>query len=237
MIVKDFLRGPTFLFVISMVLPGCFKSYKLVPSESSQGKELTDKREVVKKNLRTVRVYNQWSTEAIFDVLWLSEQARRAYVDLYSTRRGKSGVQRKDLLDKELNELQNKIVFYVLADVRAKQNKSLSETNPSWTFFLEAGGTKIPSSSIQEVELSPEAKALFGDRSRNPKFKIPYRVEFPASSVREDVLKKPFKMIISSVSRQCELGWNGGHPVKVKTIGKKRDEKGRLIKDEDYYWI
>ena len=53
-------------FVLSigsaLIFSGCLKTYKLVPSESSQGKELAEQDNVMRKNLRSVKVYDQWET-------------------------------------------------------------------------------------------------------------------------------------------------------------------------------
>lgn len=235
--IKRLLGG--FLFLL--LAPACIKTYKLAPSESSQGKEHKDNREVVKENVRTARVYDQWETRATFDVLWLSDRAREAYVDSHCLRRGKDEHARDTMLQRQLEENQHWISFYVLADVRDPFHPSLSDTNAAWTMYLDVGGQdKVLPSSIKEVELDPEIVELFGFRFSKPKFKTPYLVKFPAKDVGGSPYvdaSKPFKMIISSVNRQCELGWQGGQPVFVKTLQKVCSKKGKLIKDEDYYWL
>jgi len=228
------------LLIIS--LPSCMKTYKLAPSESPQGKEYKDQRSVVDENLRSVKVYDQWETEAMFDVLWVSDSTTKSYVDRYCERRGKSMVEHDDMLQEELAKNREDMKFYVLADVRDKFNPSLSDPNAAWTMYLElADGRKIAASKVKEVELSPEILEIFGHRFRKPKFKTPYEATFSAGSLNN---RDQFKMIISSTSRRCELGWLGGHPVCVKKIEdtcckdpNKVNKKRKLIKDEDYYWI
>ncbi|MBU1008200.1 hypothetical protein KKA53_03930 [Candidatus Dependentiae bacterium] len=228
-----------------LLLSSCTKAYKLVPSESSQGKEHGDGRDldVVKENLRSVRVYDEWETSAMFDVLWMSDHTRRSYVDQYCARRGKSAADKESMVGGELDKNRETISFYILADVRDPFHPELDDKNAAWTIYLDAYGKKIMPSSIKKIgieELAPELLTLFGHKYRRPKFKKPYLVEFPIKDLQESIqTKKPFMMVLSSVARQCEIGWQGGHPVLVKEIKNvSSKQKGRKrVKDEDYYWL
>lgn len=215
-----------------IVLPACVKTYKLAPSESPQGKEHKDQREVVKNNLRSARVYNQWETEALFDVLWMSPQTQEAYTKTYCMRRGKSVDAQQDMFNKEVAKANDKQTFYVLADIRDQFKPDLSTKDPAWTMYLTLhNGQRVGPKTIKEQELAPEIYEIFGHRFSKPKYKTAYEVTFPACD-----LTGPFKMTISSTTRQCELGWKGAHPVSVK---KKTEctKKRKPIKDEDYYWL
>lgn len=222
-----------------LLLPACMKSYKLVPSESSQGKKHKDKREVVKENLRSVRVYDEWETSAMFDVLWMSDATRRAYADLYCMRRGKGQADKDVMVGQELNKNRESVSFYVLADVRDPFHPELDEEHAAWKMYLEADGVKIVPKSVKSIDvekMAPEILTLFGHKYRRPKFKKPYLVTFSNKDLQESIqTEKPFTMVISSVTRQCVLGWQGGHPVFVKEIKKIKSRK--TIKDEDYYWL
>jgi hypothetical protein len=214
--------------IITMtLLPSCIKTYKLVPSESTQGKEHPDKRKVIKDNMRSVRVYDQWQTDAMFDVLWMSEQTQHAHAELYHVRRGTPmKVTKKEGVE-----------FYILADVRDQFHPELDDDDASWTMYLEVDGTKITPSKIEKAQLDPEILSLFGHRFPRQKFKKPYRVTFPAGEMKYTLAeKKPFTMVISSVLRQCTLGWNGAHPVCVKAESCAKNKR-KLAKDEDYYWL
>jgi len=221
-------------------MSACVKTYKLAPSETPQGKEHKDKREVVKENLRSVRVYDEWQTSAMFDVLWMSDQTRCAYADLYSIRRGFDAAAREQKIQEELAKNNETITFYILADVRDPFHPDLGDDTPAWTIHLDVHGNKVLPQNVDDAEngeeLEPEILTLFGHRYRKPKFKKPYIVKFSVGTIKSHIdAKKPFKMIISSVTRQCELGWNGVHHVCVKEI--KTVKKRRLPKDEDYYWL
>jgi hypothetical protein len=224
--------------LLVVCLPSCIRTYKLVPSESPQGSKYKDQREVVKDNLRSVKVYNEWETAAAFDVLWMSEQTQRAYVDSFCMRRGKDTAGHDLMLQTQLAKNESEISFYVLADVRDKFHPSLKDKNASWTMYLELAKSKILPTKIEEVELDPEILALFGHRYAKPKFKIPYLVTFAAKDLDGKAYitpATPFKMVISSVARLCVLGWQGDEQVLVKEVD--NTSQGAVIKDEDYYWI
>lgn len=223
-----------FPFLALLVLSSCVKTYKLVPSESFQGDTKKKHKKVVDDNLRSVKIYDEWQTDAMFDVLWLSDETRKTYVNTYCSRRGEDSKAQSELLQKELDQNKNTISFYVLADVRDKFHPTLTDKTPAWTMYLDIDGKKVVPKKITEVELEPEILSMVVGCYAKPKYKTPYLVEFDKGSV---TLNKPFKMVLSSVSRKCELGWNGGHPVLVKIIGGKGVKKGRLKNNEDWYWL
>ena len=214
----------------TMFFSACVKTYKLVPSESSQGKEHEDKREVIASNLRSVRVYDQWQTRAMFDVLWMSESVRSACADIAALRRGGSSKKVEE------SKGESEEYFYILADIRDQFHPELDDKEASWTIYLQTKNGEITPKDITKVKLSPEVLSLFGHRFPRPKFKESYKVTFPADALKFAVERsEPFKMIMGSVSRSCELGWQGAHKTCVKKVS--RSKKGKLIKDEDYYWL
>jgi len=130
-----------FCVVTTMVVltAGCIKTYKLVPSETSQGIEREKNEEVAKNNVRSAKIYNQWETLAQFDAIWLSEQTRDAYVDLYSARRGKDADARESMSAREREASKKTISIYVLADVRDQFHPALTDSDAAWTMYLDVG--------------------------------------------------------------------------------------------------
>ncbi len=226
--------------LLIIFLAGCLKTFKMTP-ESYQGKEYKEKEAIVEANLRSVKVYDEWETEAMFDILWLSNMTKRAIADVHCSKYGKSETEKREVVQKELAKNREKISFYILADIRSKFSSSLSDKNSQWSVFLELSDKRLirPSADIKEVELDPEVLLFFEHRYSSPKFKTPYLVTFDAKDSSGDmyISSRPFKMIISSVERRCEVGWQGGNPVLVKHVGKRTKKKGRLRKDEDWYWL
>jgi hypothetical protein len=223
-----------FSFLSLLVLSSCLRTYKLVPTESYQGEDKKKNEKVVNNNLRSVKIYDEWETDAMFDVLWLSDSSRRTYVDSYCAKTGKGGQDREQIMREELSKNSEKISFYILADIRDKFHPSLSDKTPAWSIHLDISGKKIFPSHIEEATIEPEYLAMLGCCYTKPKFKIPYLVEFDSQDTIEG---KPYKMVLSSVAKRCELGWNGAHPPLVKVIGGKGPTKGRIKGHENWYWL
>lgn len=207
---------------------GCIPYHKVVKSEFPQAADKKDQRVCVNNYLRTVPVYDQFKTLAIFDALWLSDEMRTAFVDLYGMRRGKDQAGREALLKRQLEENQHWVSFYLLADVRNKTHLSLHDKNAYWTVVLVTEkGVRIEPISVNEVELEPEYESLFAHRLNA--FKTPYLVKFPASDLNGEryfTKGQRITLVISSPEKEVVMTWD-------KCDYKKQHE---LLKDEDLYW-
>ena len=220
------------LLISSMILfSGCIKYYKLSKTETPQGKDHPDHREVVFDNVRSQTVNEQFETLAKFDALRLSDEVRKTYVEINAEKRGRDEQSKQALLRRQLEENKHWISFYVLADVRDKTHISLTDKNSLWSLYLKFGdGQKVTPISVKEIDLEPEYQFLFGHRFTH--FKRSYEVKFPAVDLTGKAYSQEntdFKLVISSPSKECELTWGDG-------VGLYREGK-RKYKDEDYYWI
>lgn len=219
----------SFAILSFILLPGCVKYYDLSKTEFPQGEKQSDERKVVADNLRTTAIYNQFETKAIFDVLWLSDETRTAFVDINCRKNGKDEQAKNALLRRQLEENKHWITFCVLADVRDKTHLSLTDKDPYWSLYLKLpNGENVRPISIKEVELEPEYQFLFGDRFNA--FKRVYMVKFPATNLNgvsylQDVNK--FQMALGSPAKEKELEWD--------LIDKK--SKKKVWNHDDYYWI
>ena len=167
-------------FLISYVLffPACIKYYKIAKEETNQGTNLPDHHKTVFDNERDVTVYDQFETDAIFNTLRLSDDIRKAYVDMNCLRRGKDEQAKQALLRRQLEENKHWLTFYVLADIRDKHSVSLTDKNSLWSTYLElSDGQKVNPISIKGIEFEPEYQAMFAYRFNL--FKRCYEVKFP----------------------------------------------------------
>ncbi len=248
-----------FTILILVLFSSCIKYYKLSKTEFPQGTDLDDRRKVSHNNLRTLTINDQFSTEAIFDFLWLSDKTRTAYVDMNCKKRGRDDQSRIALLRRQLEENKHWITFYVLADVRDKADGSLTDKNSFWSLYLateemipqkrltekEKNKTKkkkiktkevktrevnkVMPISIKEIDIESEYRFLFG-----PKFDFfsrAYEVKFPATDLSGKLyIKKEegFKLVVSSPGKKSEVWFNKKE---------KEEEKGKILKNEDYYWF
>lgn len=217
------------LISLMFLVPSCIKYHKILKKEFNQGQDHNDNREVAHNYIRSATVYDQFETRGIFNALWMADDVRAAYADVYCDKRGRSSEGKDALLKRLLEENKHWITFYMLADIRDRVHSSLSEKTPAWTMYLDVGnGEKIDPVSIKEVELDPEYQFFFGYRFNLSK--VAYLVKFPAQDLSGvSYVKQGGKvnLVLSSVSKEVELVWD------LSKI--KKGEK--LIKDEDFYWI
>ena len=242
-------RTQNFLFLAAItLLSGCGINYtEISQSEFPQGQSQDLKPEIAFNYIRSARVYDEFMTKGIFDALWLSDETRTAFVDLFVRKRGRDEDFHTGLLRRELDENMHYITFYILADVRGQDNTELNDRDAIWTMYLQApSGETVPPVSIEHIDLSPEIKSFFAWRATQ--YKTPYEVKFPVTNIMGNEYldnSGPFKLVLSSVERNVEMIWDEDHPelqdgkkkyVRVITqeYDKSEEEKRR---DEDFYWI
>ncbi|MFH0898848.1 MAG: hypothetical protein V1855_04680 [bacterium] len=225
-----------FCVIVLLLFPSCISYYKLSKKEFPQGDEFKDKREVTHNYVRGAKVLDQFSTQAIFNSLWLSNQTRTAYVDLYSRRRGKDTNKREAMLKRQLEENKHWMSFYVLTDIREVTQIGMGDKNSCWTMYLEVAKkgaatpvVKLEPISIKEVDIEPEIQEFFG-RQRFDSFKSSYLVKFPANGLDGQPYFQDgdtVTLVFGSVRKEARLVWDSSDLKK----------HGDLLKDEDFYWF
>jgi len=237
----------------------CVKYYEVAESEFPQGEEQEDKREVVHNNLRSVAVYDQYQTQALFDALWLSDEVRTTYVDMYCTRRGRLDEGKESLLRRQLEENRHWISFYILTDIRDNQYLGLNEKNALWTVYLEV--PRVASSKAQHKGLYVPAPNKPGKNSAGKKdTRKFYRVE--PERIKEVELDPEYQLLFGhrlnafktaylvtfpqqSIEGNRYLDETGkvslvfSAPFKETRVTWKdsdRKERSELKKDADFYW-
>ena len=216
------------LIVMLIALPGCIKYYELSESEFPQGKQLDDNRQVAAAYRRSVTIYDQFKTQAIFDGLWLSDTVRSTYVDIHASKRGVHGDGKEELLKRQLEENNHWLSFILLADIRDKLFASMSEPSATWTAHAVVDNVKLVAESVKEFDMDPEYQLLFG-KTWSP-FKTAYLVKFPLESVLAHKIAESgqheVKLVISSMYKEAELEWKTG----------ELSAKKEVLRDEDFYW-
>jgi hypothetical protein len=236
-----FFKGiVNFLTCLTLILvfPSCVKYYELSNKECYQGKSMPDRKEVSKNNLKKLTINDQFSTMAIFDCLWLSDDVRNAYIEMNCSRKGKDEQAKMALLTRQLEENKHWITFYILADIRDKTDGSLSDKNSPWGLFLETpDNRRVAPLSIKEIEIEPEYKFLFGPRFNL--FGRTYEVKFPAADLSGvKYLKNQseiFKLVAASPKKEGAVWWNKLDSTETELV--KKGKKRKILKNEDYYWI
>lgn len=248
-----FLRkiSSIFLFFSLIFFSSCIKYYKLAKEEFNQGDNFDDRRVVSHNNLRTANVQDEFSTLAIFDFLWLSDETREAYVDINCQKTGKDDQAHQAMLRRQLEENKHWITFYVLADIRDKSDGSLSDRDCPWSLYLAKKEflpetehekdrrlrknlkrktkevEKLMPISIKEIDIEPEYRFIFGPKY--DQFAKAYEVKFPAVDINgRRYLDKDteFKIVAASARKKIGVCFN-----------KKDDDEGKILKNEDFYWF
>lgn len=216
------------LFALGLLLPGCIKYYELSTTEFPQGDEITPQSVLTENYVRSIKIYNQFETVALFDILWLSSDVRTYFANRFCTKRGKDLESHKAIESRQLEETNHWVGFYVLSDIRTRNQTSLKEKNAAWTMHLTINDKiKLEPISITEVELEPEYLALFGHRFNN--FKSIYLVKFPAYDLDGKpyitIPKPSLVLTVCGPKREGKAVWN-----------KQTCSQTTAMNDEDFYW-
>lgn len=181
---KALMKMYTLLNVIILVvlLPSCTRVIDWGTKTFEQAPSLQASITEAQKYVRSVTLYDQFTTRARFDSLWLSDDVRINYANLYALKFGKTEEQKKVFLRRQLEENNHFISFYVLSPYE----HPLGDAQSEWTLFLEIGDKHYAPIEIKAVELSPEYIYIFGKKYN--KFKVPYSVKFDAKDINDQHL-------------------------------------------------
>lgn len=196
------------LYVIMLVLllPGCGRMIDWGARTFVQAPSLEASISAAQKYIRCVTSYDQLTTRARFDVLWLSDDVRINYTNLYALKFGKTEEQKKIFLRRQLEENNHFISFYMLS----LHECPLGDTNSEWTVFLNIDDKYYAPIEIKSVELSPEYIYIFGKKYN--RFKVPYSVKFDAKDINDEFLITPETKKITlhcrSISSEVTFVWD-----------------------------
>lgn len=159
---------------------------------------------LVKKYLRGIRLYDQFETIAIFDVLWNSDEIGGLYARMYSKMMGKDEEGERAFLRRQLSANTYYMTFYVLS----MNEYSLIAIPPTWVMYIEVDGKRYLPSDIKVFELPGEYIRFFGKRIT--KHKQSYCVKFDRKDANgKDILTgaKTIKYVFSSPHYFGCVGW------------------------------
>jgi hypothetical protein len=173
------------LYIIIMVLlllPSCGRIIDWGTRTFVQAPSLQASISAAQKYIRSVTLYDQLTTRARFDVLWLSDDVRVNYANLFALKFAKTEEQRKVFLRRQLEENNHFITFYVLS----LYDCPLGDLSSEWTLFLQIDDRYYAPIEIKSIEFSPEYIHIFGKKYN--KFKVPYSVKFDAKDIDDQFL-------------------------------------------------
>ncbi|HLW73041.1 MAG TPA: hypothetical protein VKR54_03250 [Candidatus Babeliales bacterium] len=194
------------IMIMVLLLPSCGRMIDWGKKTFVQTPTLQASITAAQKYIRSVTSYDQLTTRARFDALWLSDDVRINYANLFAVKFGKTEEQRKTFLRRQLEENNHFISFYVLS----LYDQPLGDANSEWTLFLNIDDKHYAPIEIKSVELSPEYMYIFGKKYN--RFKVPYSVKFDAKDINDQFLITPqtknITLYCRSLSAEVTFVWN-----------------------------
>ncbi len=152
-------------------------------------------KKLVKKYLKSVRVYDQFDTIAIFDVLWLSNDIRGVYSHLHTTMSGIHKEASTAFLRRQFKANEHYLIFYILST----DDIVLNAIPAPWMIHIKLGEKTYTPLEVKSLEMSPEYKTIFGSLLTN--HKRPYEVKFDRKDPDgKDIMNTDIKTMTFSMS-------------------------------------
>lgn len=200
-----FIKHACGLLLLSL-LPSCGKLVDWGKDTFPQGEQLDVDLTPAQSYIQSVTVYDQFTTRAKFDALWLSDEVRTIYSDLYSSKYGRTEEQRKSFLRRQLEENKHFISFYILS----LYEMPLGDQNSQWSVFLRIDEKNYAPMEIKSIDLSTEYVLIFGKRFN--RFKVAYQCKFDAKNIDDQLListqTSNIALYFRSVKKETILVWH-----------------------------
>jgi len=224
---KRMIHGYAILIML-VLLPGCGRIIDWGKDNFYQGEQIDNYRCDIKPYMRSVTIYDQFTTRAMFDALWLSDEVRSAYVDLHISRQGKDEMRKNALLRRQLEENNHYISFYVLS----LHEEKLGDPESSWSLFLRVNEQFYQPIEIKEIDLPYEYQIFFGKLWN--RFKVPYLVRFSTNDTDELPLITPqtetIELHMRSANKEHAFVWKLHSDIPEIAIKECKAEKQAVIK-------
>lgn len=189
-----------------VLLSGCGTIGDFAKQSFGHGEDRLGPKTFTEDFMQSKAVYDQFTTCAKFDVLWLADEVRQEYVRLYSTRRGLSQTQQDRMIKREVEANEQFMSFYVLS----LHDVTLGKPDSEWSLFLQVDDKIILPIEIKEVEekeFAPEYRAIF--ERRNSRFKQLYRVSFDISDIGYTAKElESFSLTFRSMYKDVAFDWD-----------------------------
>ena len=120
------------------LLPSC-RVGKWVDKTFPQAKPLLQEHSKMSPYIKSIFLYECFSTKVNFDVVWLSDKVRTIYSDIFARKQGKNKEAKNAFLRRQLEENDHYISFYVLS-LRANV---LGRSKAQWSVHLDVDGKNL----------------------------------------------------------------------------------------------
>ena len=201
-------RDITFFLLFSftlIALPGFGRVIDWGKKSVDQGENIKKDLTKAKNHIVSSRIYDQFELVGSFDSLWLTDEVREAYADLYVLKRGRTEVEKKIFLRRQLEENNHFISFYMLsvADI------VIGDKDSVWTVLLRIGDYNFMPTEFRSIELSSEYKSIFGKKFN--RFKNAYIVRFNAKDIEDRSIIQPdtdtISLVFRTINKEAVQSW------------------------------
>ena len=191
--------------VLLTMLPGCQKVNDWGKDHFYEGEkyfpEIDDPQtpiNITKRNMRSLRVYNDFGTLGIFDVLLLNNEVRNVYVWLHEQRMGLAPEVAQQLERRQLAEHEDALSFYVIAFAPTSTMPLDEDGEAPWTVLLKTEAGIMRPRYVRPVELSVEYKYVLNTYLSKHKTVYLVKFDWPAG---------PWELEFRLPDRRACLSW------------------------------
>lgn len=184
------------------------KRFFLAKSPFAEANQGTLRHNPFQSLVRSCKLYHQFATLASFDAVQVDEDLARQLLDKKKEVCCLTQVERDAQLAHLREEILQKHIVYVLADVRSEKYEKLTDENAQWKLFLKEkyGAQPLIAQKIIQTDLDAETRLLFGENWREVSaFKTLYKFEFPRARLQPHELA--CSLIVSSPLVSDEIVW------------------------------
>lgn len=155
----------------------------------------------IKNYLRSIRMYDQFSTRGLFDILWLSDQVQEAFVLTRASKKHLMPEQTALLRERERKAFDGYTVVYMFAPLAYDSASSLTHPQSRWSVVLARGDSIIQPYDIINIELGPEYRACIPAHCMRAR--TAYQVRFAGAPLPAEYMK----IIISDATCKASAEW------------------------------
>lgn len=199
----------SFLVCSLTFFSGCYRYIDWASTIVDQGDTIETCICTAKPYIKAARVYDQFTTLALFDALWLHDDVIDAYVCAHAAKYGFNDEQAQKFLDKQIEENEPYISFYLLATIYGTTGTMLTDVSPLWVVQLKIGNNLYNPAKIRLVELPHEYRYFFNKRWNI--FKKQYLIEFDAYDSNNfpiiGPLTREVELIFRRVGHETSMIW------------------------------
>lgn len=199
------------LYIVGLViflsgLCGCGRVGDWLKQNFKQAKTVDGSLVTIKRYTRSTAQYDQLSTVAYFDAVWLSDDVRQVYVNLQTHALGKGEEYKRTLLKRQKEESNRFIMFYILVPYTI----SFGESDSQWNVTLFVDEDRFSPVELKSIELSPVNQYMLS--KLYSRFKNVYQCKFDAHDIddypliNEDTQK--IELRFASPNKEASLVWS-----------------------------